>query len=51
MSKVDKKIKKEKWEDPKLLPLALSDTESGVNTEFTERTNLNFPLGTPFAAS
>ena len=51
MSKIDKKIQKEKWEDPKLLPLALSDTQTGTNTNFTERTGVGFPLGTPFAAS
>ena len=51
MSKISKTSNKKKWEDPILSPLNLSDTESGTNPNFTERTNINFPLGTPFAAS
>ena len=51
MSDVKKNINKKKWEDPEILPLSLSDTESGANPSFTERTSTAFPLGTPFAAS
>ena len=51
MSDVKKKIKKKIWVDPELLPLSLSETKSGANPNFTERTSTAFPLGTPFAAS
>ena len=51
MSELKKIIPKKKWEDPKLIPLSLSETQSGANPDFTERTSTAFPLGTPFAAS
>ena len=51
MSKFKKKVIKKKWEDPKLIPLNLSDTQSGAATSVPERTSTLHPLGTPFAAS
>ena len=51
MSKYKKKTLKKKWLDPEIIPLELSDTESGADPNFTERTSTLFPLGTHFAAS
>ncbi len=51
MSKFKKNVIKKKWEDPKLIPLNLSDTQSGAATSVPERTSTAHPLGTPFAAS
>ena len=51
MSDVKKNIKKKEWEDPEIQPLRLSDTEAGNVPAFTERTNNDYPLGTPFAGS